>query len=157
MVREAKGLSANETSWLQNRRNKIIKPMADFLERMNISGFDARSYIRNNAHNISSIPKIATAIGGGRSRAMLNGAGAFKAWDSREFNTTAAGQLEGLVQAATYVAGLSGGNWFVGSIFINNFTTVESCKQEATLRPSSSLTTPPTKDRIEEAYGSLIE
>jgi lysophospholipase len=30
------------------------------------------------------------------------------------------------LQSATYLAGLSGGGWLVGSIYINNFTTIDS-------------------------------
>ena len=47
-----------------------------------------------------------------------------QAFDSREINSTNAGHLGGLLQSSTYVAGLSGGGWLVGSIFVNNFTTI---------------------------------
>ena len=47
-----------------------------------------------------------------------------QAFDSREINSTGAGHLGGLLQSSTYVAGLSGGGWLVGSIFVNNFTTI---------------------------------
>ena len=47
-----------------------------------------------------------------------------QAFDSRETNSTGAGHLGGLLQSSTYVAGLSGGGWLVGSIFVNNFTTI---------------------------------
>jgi lysophospholipase len=56
----------------------------------------------------------------------MNGAGAIKAFDSRTENSTADGQLGGLLQSATYLAGLSGGGWLVGSIYLNNFTTISS-------------------------------
>ena len=49
-----------------------------------------------------------------------------QAFDSRETNSTGAGHLGGLLQSSTYVAGLSGGGWLVGSIFVNNFTTITS-------------------------------
>lgn len=52
--------------------------------------------------------------------------GALQAFDSREENSTTAGHLGGLLQASTYVAGLSGGGWLVGSIFVNNFTTISN-------------------------------
>ncbi len=47
-----------------------------------------------------------------------------QAFDSREENSTAAGHLGGILQSATYLAGLSGGGWLVGSIFVNNYTTI---------------------------------
>ena len=98
--------------------------MSDLLGRLNISGFDAESYITNNAKNASALPNIAIAISGGGYRACLNGGGAVQAFDSREINSTAAGHLGGLLQSATYLAGLSGGGWLVGSIYVNNFTTI---------------------------------
>jgi lysophospholipase len=52
------------------------------------------------------------------------GAGVLQAFDDRTANSTKTGHLGGLLQSATYLAGLSGGSWLVGSIYINNFTTV---------------------------------
>ena len=98
--------------------------MQDLLGRLNISGFDAESYITDHAKNASALPNIAIAVSGGGYRACLNGGGAVQAFDSREINATAAGHLGGLLQSATYLAGLSGGGWLVGSIFVNNFTTI---------------------------------
>ena len=125
-VRSADGLSRNETSWLEKRRNNTVQPMQDFLMRVNIPGFDAPSYIRNNARNASALPNVAIAFSGGGYRACLNGGGALQAFDSREADGSAAGHLGGLLQSATYVAGLSGGGWLVGSIYVNNFTTIST-------------------------------
>ena len=123
-VRSASALSPNETSWLETRRNNTVAPMQDLLGRLNIAGFDAASYINSNAKNVSALPNIAIAASGGGYRACLNGAGAIQAFDSREENSTTAGHLGGLLQSATYLAGLSGGGWLVGSIFVNNYTTI---------------------------------
>lgn len=123
-IRSASTLSPNETAWLQKRRNNTVGPMRDFLGRVNITGFDAATYITNHANNASALPNIGIAVSGGGYRAMLNGGGAFQAFDIREENSTAAGHLGGLLQSATYFAGLSGGSWLTGSIFVNNFTTV---------------------------------
>jgi len=106
------------------RRSNTVDPMRNLLGRLNITGFDAASYITNNAKNASALPNIAIAVSGGGYRACLNGGGAVQAFDSREENSTAAGHLGGLLQSATYMAGLSGGGWLVGSIFVNNFTTI---------------------------------
>ncbi|KAG8418378.1 Lysophospholipase 1 [Metarhizium acridum] len=56
----------------------------------------------------------------------MNGAGAISAFDNRTSNSTGKGQLGGLLQATTYLSGLSGGSWLVGSLFVQNFTTVDS-------------------------------
>lgn len=100
--------------------------MQDLLGRLNIDGFDVADYFSKNKNNISDLPNIGLAFSGGGYRALLNGAGAVQAFDSREENATASGHLGGLLQAATYFAGLSGGSWLTGSIFLNNFTTVSA-------------------------------
>ena len=125
-IRSASSLSPNETAWLELRRNSTIDSMRDFLGRVNITDFDAETYITNNAQNASALPNIGIAVSGGGYRAMLNGGGAFQAFDIREENSTAPGHLGGLLQSATYWAGLSGGSWLTGSIYVNNFTTITS-------------------------------
>ncbi|KAG8533168.1 Lysophospholipase 1 [Bacidia gigantensis] len=131
-IRSAAELSTNETEWLEKRRNNTVQPMADFLHRMNIPGFDASSYINNNKQNATALPNIAIAASGGGYRALLNGAGALKAFDSREVDGLTDGHLGGLLQSATYLAGLSGGGWLVGSVFVNNFSTISSLQNENT-------------------------
>ena len=128
-IRSAAELSSNETQWLQKRRNNTIEPMTSFLSRV-IPGFDARSYMNTHRDNASALPNVAIAASGGGYRAMLNGGGAIKAFDSREANTTSAGQLGGLLQSATYLAGLSGGGWLVGSLYVNNFTTISGLRDD---------------------------
>ena len=100
--------------------------MMDLLNRANITGFNATQYINSHSNNITALPNIAIAASGGGYRAMLNGAGGVAAFDSRSPNSTAPGQLGGLLQSATYFAGLSGGSWLVGSIYGNNFTTIQN-------------------------------
>jgi lysophospholipase len=99
---------------------------------MNISGFDAASYINRVSDNSSTLPNIGIAVSGGGYRALMNGAGFLAAADNRTNNATNTGQIGGLLQSATYVAGLSGGGWLVGSIYTNNFSSVQ------TLRDGSS-------------------
>ncbi|KAK6003153.1 hypothetical protein QM012_000998 [Aureobasidium pullulans] len=131
-IREASSLSNNETEWLYVRRNNTVSAMKTLLGRMNITGLDTNSYIDNAAKNVSALPNIAIAGSGGGYRAMLNYAGAVAAFDNRTTNSTGAGQLGGLLQSATYLAGLSGGSWLVGSLFMNNFTSVESILSQDT-------------------------
>ncbi|KAJ4295416.1 Lysophospholipase 1 [Kalmusia sp. IMI 367209] len=110
----------------KTRRPKTVDPMRELLTRLNIDGFDAGKYIDNNRDNTTNLPNIGIAFSGGGYRAMLNGAGALAAFDSRTPNSTSAGQLGGLLQSSTYIAGLSGGGWLVGSIYMNNFTSVQN-------------------------------
>ena len=77
------------------------------------------------------------ALSGGGYRAMLNGGGVVEAFDNRTTNSTAAGQLGGLLQASTYLAGLSGGNWLVGSLYTNNFTSIDAIVTQDSSDPDS--------------------
>ena len=131
-VRSASTLSPNETSWVSQRRNNTLGPMQDLLERLNITGFHVATYFSEHAKNISNLPNVAIAASGGGYRACLNGGGAIQAFDSREVNSTLPGHLGGLLQSATYLAGLSGGGWLVGSIYVNNFTTISDLLDENT-------------------------
>ncbi|KAJ5579824.1 uncharacterized protein N7459_005809 [Penicillium hispanicum] len=125
-VRSAAKLSSNETSWLDTRRSKSLAAMKDFFGHVKVGDYDVNSYLDAHASNSSNLPNIGIAVSGGGYRAMLNGAGAVKAFDSRTENATTSGHLGGLLQSATYFAGLSGGSWLLGSIYINNFTTISS-------------------------------
>ncbi|OOF97998.1 hypothetical protein ASPCADRAFT_164135 [Aspergillus carbonarius ITEM 5010] len=125
-VRSATTLSSNESSWLGARRNKTLSAMKDFFGHVNITDFDAVEYLDRISSNSSNLPNIGIAVSGGGYRALMNGAGAIKAFDSRTENSTGSGQLGGLLQSATYLAGLSGGGWLVGSIYMNNFSTISS-------------------------------
>ncbi|KAI9779434.1 MAG: Lysophospholipase 1 [Geoglossum umbratile] len=123
-IRKAGSLSANETQWLERRRKNTVDPLRDFLERVKIPGFDADKYIASHAGNATALPNYGMAFSGGGWRALMNGAGVIAAFDSRTVNSTQPGHLGGLLQGATYISGLSGGSWLVGSMFINNFSTI---------------------------------
>ena len=98
--------------------------MKDFFGHVTIPDFDAAGYLDRVSSNSSNVPNIGIAVSGGGYRAMLNAAGAAKAFDSRTENSTSQGHLGGLLQSTTYFSGLSGGGWLLGSIFINNFTSI---------------------------------
>lgn len=123
-VRSAADLSDEEEKWLPVRRNKTLDAMKDFFKHVSVDGYDVAGYLDKHSSNASELPNIGIAVSGGGYRAMLNGAGAIKAFDSRVSNSTAKGHLGGLLQSATYLAGLSGGSWLLGSIYINNFSTI---------------------------------
>lgn len=103
-----------------------VAPMRDLLSRLNITGLNTNTYLDGIMNNMTAIPKIGIAASGGGYRALMNGAGALAAFDSRTTGSTGTGQLGGLMQSAAYLSGLSGGGWLVSSIAMNNFTTVES-------------------------------
>jgi lysophospholipase len=115
-------LSPNEVSWLELRRPNVASAMQDLLQQLNINDFDGAAYFGNYSGNTSALPVIGIAASGGGYRALLGSGGAIAAFDSREPQ----GPLGGLLQSATYFSGLSGGSWLVGSIYLNNFTTITS-------------------------------
>ncbi|KAK6818818.1 lysophospholipase [Apiospora arundinis] len=123
-VRSAQRISQQETDWLRTRRGNTIQPMIDFLKGANIPDFDAQAYINNHRQNLTAVPNVGIAMSGGGYRALMNGAGFIAAADSRVAGSTDKNGIGGLLQSATYLAGLSGGGWLVGSIYANNFSTV---------------------------------
>ncbi|CZR68746.1 related to lysophospholipase [Phialocephala subalpina] len=123
-IRAGTTLSVNETSWLKARRLKTVWALRDFLSRANITGLDTNAYIGDGT-DATTLPNIGIAISGGGYRAMMNGAGAIAAFDNRTTNSTGRGQLGGLLQASTYISGLSGGSWLVGSLYAQNFPSVQ--------------------------------
>ncbi|KAL0937226.1 Lysophospholipase [Colletotrichum truncatum] len=127
-IRSANSLSKSETEWLPKRREKTISHMKDFLKRSNISDFDAVAYIETIGRNLTALPNIGLAISGGGYRAFMNGAGFLAAVDSRVDGSTSPGGLGGLLQSSTYLSGLSGGSWLIGSLYANNFSTVTNLR-----------------------------
>lgn len=122
LLRSANKLSDNETAWLEERHKVTDQNLETFLNEANLDGFDASSFLKNTTNNRSLT--IGIAFSGGGYRAMLSGAGQLAALDNRTVGAHAEG-LGGLLQAATYLVGLSGGNWLVGSLVMNNDTSVQ--------------------------------
>ena len=91
--------------------------MPTFLKSLNISGFDVDGYAQAHFGNSSNAPNIGLAFSGGGLRATLTGAGVIQAFDSRD-SAGVANNLGGLLDSTTYLAGLSGGGWLVGSIYV---------------------------------------
>ncbi|KAJ5570228.1 lysophospholipase 1 [Penicillium hispanicum] len=108
-IRSAFTLSSNETSWLKLWRQGTLSSMKDLFAHLNISAFDAVSYLNKHTSNISDIPNIGIAVSRGGYRVLTNDAGALKAFNIRTQGATQKGQLGGLLQSATYLSGLSGG------------------------------------------------
>lgn len=121
LLRNSHGLSKREAEWVTERNKVTDQNLIDFLKLANMTDFDPEDFVNNKANR--SI-KIGVAFSGGGYRAMLSGAGQLSALDSRVHGANENG-LGGLLQASTYLCGLSGGNWLVGTIAMNNFTSVD--------------------------------
>jgi lysophospholipase len=124
-IRKPFDISPEEKAWLEKRRPVVADALRKFIKRTNISKFDSDTYLRNIEES-NGIPVVSLAMSGGGYRALLTGAGALAAFDDRTRTSTEPGHLGGLLQSSTYVSGLSGGGWLVGSIYANNFTGVEA-------------------------------
>lgn len=127
LVRNADDISDSEKAFVTKRHVATDKALTDFLNRAAMVDFDVGAFMQSYS------PTIGIAFSGGGYRALLSGAGEFAAFDSRTPGSTAPGHLGGLVQSATYIAGLSGGSWLLGSIVINNFTTVQKLQSSDTV------------------------
>ncbi|KAK6197941.1 lysophospholipase [Scheffersomyces amazonensis] len=125
LTRKAIGLSPKEVSWVEGRKTNTNAALATFLENANLTDFDVQDFLSSNS------PTIGLAFSGGGYRAMLTGAGELAALDSR--TNSANNGLKGLLQASTYISGLSGGSWLVGSIALNDFISVDQILSENVL------------------------
>lgn len=122
IVRQADGLCSEEKEYIELRHDITNKNLIDFLtKRAKLSDFDAESFIKNYSpvHNIT----IGLAFSGGGYRAMLTGAGQISGLDDRIDDANSKG-LGGLLQSSTYLVGLSGGNWLVGTLVLNDWISV---------------------------------
>jgi len=125
-IRPADGLSPQESEWLHVRENNTFKALIDIIDRAQIPGITAQDYLNSIINSGGKLPRLGIAVSGGGYRALMNGAGALSAFDGRTEGAEGTGQLGGVLQAATYLSGLSGGSWLVGSLYIQDFTTVDS-------------------------------
>lgn len=126
LLRQADSLSENEKQWLTKRLEKVKTPLTNFLERVwsKYTNKDIISEIFNSG-DPSQIPKIGIATSGGGYTAMFTGAGMISALDERTTGANDHG-LGGILQSSLYLSGLSGGSWLVGSLALNNWTSVQS-------------------------------
>ena len=128
MLRDAVGLSDQETDWLKKRDAKTQPILKQWLETRFAKNQAEKSLINeifnSNTTSNKRLPRIGIAASGGGYRAMLCGAGQIAGLDSRTTNSDEAG-LGGLLDSSTYLSGLSGGNWLVGSLAFNNWTSVQ--------------------------------
>ncbi|KAG5650185.1 hypothetical protein H0H81_000391, partial [Sphagnurus paluster] len=86
-------------------------------------GLDNAEHGYNLSDFQGKFPKVGMAIPGGGARAALYAAACISALDGRNETSKAAG-TGGLLQVASYMSGLSGGSWFTGSMFFNNWPTI---------------------------------
>ncbi|KYK57149.1 hypothetical protein DCS_04156 [Drechmeria coniospora] len=157
-IRNGSELSPMELAWLPKRRNETIPHIRALLRRLAIPGFDSDKYLEQVERNATALPNIGLAVSGGGYRAMLNGAGALASWDSRSDGSQTKGNLGGLLQCATYLSGLSGGGWLVGSIYTNNFTSVQDAVNSPNIwQFGSSILKGPEQYSLLQYYRNILD
>ncbi|KLO18926.1 FabD/lysophospholipase-like protein, partial [Schizopora paradoxa] len=124
LVRPAsEGLSSAEKAWLQKRTPNVISALETYLGNVGIPGFNTSDYVAALRAKESAAPVIGVTFSGGGNRATLVGLGMYQALDSRVPDAIAA-KTGGILQAATYIAGLSGGASTTAVIGVNDFARV---------------------------------
>jgi lysophospholipase len=111
LVRPARGISSQESSYISSRKSKASSSLASWLKKQ-------------GTFSTSSQPVVGFSSSGGGYRALLETAGVVQGFDSRDSSVGTSGVYQGL----TYQAGLSGGSWFLSSLAGNNWPTVTSLK-----------------------------
>ncbi|EEB07016.1 phospholipase B Plb1 [Schizosaccharomyces japonicus yFS275] len=114
-------IPAAERSYLSTHKSVADPAMKQYFINAGLPGINADDLVGSKG------PVVGIAISGGGFRSMLTGAGALSAMDSRHNNHTV---LTGLLQAASYVTGVDGGAWLLGSMAVNNFSTVNHLKEK---------------------------
>ncbi|WBW72960.1 phospholipase B-like protein Plb1 [Schizosaccharomyces osmophilus] len=105
-----------ESQYMSSRSSKTNSAVKDFLRNAQLPNMATDSLSGQNG------PSIGIALSGGGFRAMLLDGGAISAMDARHSNHTI---FSGLLQASDYIVGADGGAWTLGSMAVNNFSTVE--------------------------------
>lgn len=166
LVRVAEGLSEEETKYMEQRRkNEINTALVGFFERVKVPGFDYQTFF--DSHNENRTIGVGMAVSGGGFRSMLIGAGGLSALDIRTPGSDQPGHLGGLLQGMSYLSGLSGGAWLIGSVYMSNMPTISDIVSQRShwnldVNPLiGSVVEKSVSDRFEsvifEIIGSLLE
>ncbi|KAH3663593.1 hypothetical protein OGAPHI_004994 [Ogataea philodendri] len=129
LIRAATSLSDDEADWIEERDNITNTNLRWFLKLANLTDFDTDDFLdtlseesKTNS-SILSTPRIGLAFSGGGYRAMLGAAGQIAGLDNRTDGCYDHGVP--ILSSVSYIAGLSGGSWFLSSLAFNNWTSVQ--------------------------------
>ncbi|GME82818.1 unnamed protein product [Ambrosiozyma monospora] len=124
LVRAANDISDAEKKWISSRDDITKDNLKWFLNLANMTDFDTDKYLANiTDNNATRYPRIGVSFSGGGYRAMLTAAGEISGLDNRTDGCMDHGLP--ILQAASYISGLSGGSWFLSSLVFNNWTSVQ--------------------------------
>ena len=128
---ENASLASEETAYTSARRDHVLPAawhayLSTVQKASSSANVSLPSYVSSILSGNSSgsgLPTLGIATSGGGYRAALFGAGVLNALDARNASAAHAG-TGGLLQAATYLAGLSGGAWLVTSFAQADFLPI---------------------------------
>lgn len=162
-------LSPSEVGYLQARKSDVLPSAwkAYLSNAQNVVGVGVPlpDYVISIlGGNGSATPTLGIATSGGGYRAAIFGAGILNALDGRDSESVKAG-TGGLLQAATYLTGLSGGSWLVTSLTQANFPPIQelifgtnTSGDYAGWLPEIGVVTPSNDTTQNEEYiGGLVE
>ncbi|KAI0028749.1 phospholipase B [Vararia minispora EC-137] len=111
-------LNAAEDAYVRTRlANVIPAAYTDWVGDGSAIGYNLSNFRGN-------FSRIGITVSGGGYRAAQYGAGVVAGLDARNDSSKAAG-TGGLLQVSSYFIGLSGGSWLTGSLFANDWPTME--------------------------------
>ncbi|KAJ7491096.1 lysophospholipase catalytic domain-containing protein [Mycena latifolia] len=121
----AHSLSPGEQAYIKARRQDVLPDaFQSYLKNLISTGQDIPPTLKSIFHgHHDASPAYGIALSGGALRAALFGAGATTIFDGRNTTSNFAG-FGGILQGAEYIAGLSGGGWFVTALAQANMPTV---------------------------------
>ncbi|KAG2123253.1 lysophospholipase catalytic domain-containing protein [Suillus clintonianus] len=119
-------LNSQETAYINGRKSNVLpNAWKTYLSNLEATNTSLPSYVSGIlSGNSSGYPNLGIACSGGGWRASMFGAGVMNALDGRNTASVALG-TGGLLQAAQYLTGLSGGANLVGSLAQANFPTMD--------------------------------
>ncbi|KAJ1566306.1 Lysophospholipase 1 [Cladochytrium tenue] len=112
-------LPPEEVAWLAGRNEVVADVWRDYLSRAGLKGFDIDAFL-----NKKKLPTVALAFSGGGDRALLVGGGVIRAMDDRIPESVERG-TGGILQLSSYISGLSGGSFLIGSLYTTDFQTID--------------------------------
>ncbi|KAH7921271.1 FabD/lysophospholipase-like protein [Leucogyrophana mollusca] len=120
-------IGAEEAAYISGRKSTVIpNAWKTYLANIQATNASLPSYVASilGGDNSADYPNLGIACSGGGWRASMFGAGVLNFLDGRNSTSVALG-TGGLLQAAQYLSGLSGGANLVGSLAQANFPLME--------------------------------
>jgi lysophospholipase len=120
-------LSPSEVAYTKSRKTNVLpRAWKQYLSNVKSTHIQLPSYVTSILSGDAgwSTPNLGIAASGGGYRATIFGAGILNVLDARNASSAKAG-TGGLLQAAGYLSGLSGGSWLVSSLVQAEFPTIQ--------------------------------